>query len=152
SLLHLEPLPPRATRGEVLAFVCNTGGIDGRQVGRIDLHGPLATVQVPEAWGPRLVKALDGAAFRERRVRAWISGANTSPNADDHFQRLPRLLELESAAEAEQALQQAQRLSPAEAERSGDCLIGLVVRDEQPGLGGRFILTLTKRDPAQPLP
>src|SRR5262249_46268383 len=124
----------------------------GRQVGRIDLRGALATVQVPETWGPRLAKALDGATFRERRVRAWTTGTSALSNADDHFHGLSRLLDLESAAEAEQALWQAQRLSPTEAERSGRCLIGLVVRDEQPGLGGRFILTLTKRDPAQLLP
>src|SRR5262249_48647684 len=119
SLLHLELLPPRATRGEILAFVCNTGGIDGPQVGRIDLRGAPATVQVPETWGPRLAKALDGATFRERRVRAWTTGTSALSNADDHFHGLSRLLDLESAAEAEQALWQAQRLSPTEAERSG---------------------------------
>jgi superfamily I DNA and/or RNA helicase len=72
--------------------------------------------------------------------------------ADDHFQRLARLLELESDAEAEQALQRTRGLSAAEAERTGDCLVALVLREEYTGLGGRIILTLAKRNPAQPLP
>jgi superfamily I DNA and/or RNA helicase len=72
--------------------------------------------------------------------------------ADDHFQRLARLLELESDAEAEQALQRTRGLSAAEAERTGDCLVALVLREEHTGLGGRIIVTLAKRNPAQPLP
>jgi ATP-dependent RNA/DNA helicase IGHMBP2 len=151
AVLHLEPLPPRTTRGELLDFLVAVGKIDRRQVGRIDLRGPTALIEVPATWEARLVKALDGAALRERRLRAWIAG-ETQGGEHDHFQRLIRLLELEGKAEAEQARQRQQRLSPAEAEQSGTCLCNLVVRDEEPGLGGRFLLTLTKRNPAQALP
>src|SRR5262245_28746546 len=71
---------------------------------------------------------------------------------DDHFQRLAWLLDLEARAEAEQLRQRAERLSAAEAETRGDCLTGLVVRDEQSGLGGRVVLVLGKRNLNQPLP
>ena len=71
---------------------------------------------------------------------------------EDHFQRLGRLLDLESRAEARQTLEEARRLSPLEAERRGNCLIGLVVTDEYSGLGGRVVLTLAKRNRSQPLP
>jgi superfamily I DNA and/or RNA helicase len=64
----------------------------------------------------------------------------------DHFSRLLGLLELESAAEARQVLEQARRLAPAEAEAGGYALIDLVVRDGHPGLGGRYVLVLGKRD------
>jgi superfamily I DNA and/or RNA helicase len=69
-----------------------------------------------------------------------------------HFQRLARLLDLESDAESRQLRERRRRLSAAEAERTGDCLTGLVIRDEHPGLGGRCLVTLTRRNPAQPLP
>src|SRR5262249_38660380 len=46
----------------------------------------------------------------------------------------------------------AQRLSDAEAERTGNCLVDLVVTEEYSGLGGRCILTLAKRNRSQPLP
>jgi superfamily I DNA and/or RNA helicase len=69
-----------------------------------------------------------------------------------HLEHLARLLELESDAESRQILERRPGLSGADAERTGDCLLGLVVREEQPGLGGRFILTLGKRNPAQALP
>jgi len=70
-------------------------------------------------------------------------------SADDHFRRLTALLELESEAQARQTLERVRRLSAAEAERGGDCLLDLVVRDEAAGLGGRFVLTLAKRGGAR---
>jgi superfamily I DNA and/or RNA helicase len=152
ALLHLEPLPPRVTRGEVLRFVCEQGGLDGRLVGRIDLQGRLASVEVPDSWEARLLKALDGASLRERRLRAWSSASASRPSADDHFQRLAALLHIESEAEARQILERIRRLSAAEAEQSGDCLLDLVVLDEYSGLGGRVLLTLGKRDRSRPLP
>src|SRR5438105_4795487 len=136
ALLHLEPLPARTTKGEVLGFLCGAG-IDGKRVGRIDLRGATAVVEVPDGWEGRLAKALDGAAFKNRRLRVW--GGTPAPAADDgdHFQRLARLLELESQAEAEQARSRAELLSPADAERAGDCLVEMVVAEESSGLGGR---------------
>ena len=64
---------------------------------------------------------------------------------EEHFGRLAALLQMESDAEARQTLERVRRLSPAEAERGGDCLLDLVVRDEVAGLGGRVVVALTKR-------
>jgi superfamily I DNA and/or RNA helicase len=69
-----------------------------------------------------------------------------------HFVHLAKLLELESAAEARQLAEQAQRQSGPQAERSGNCLVKLVVRDESPAFGGRVVLSLGKRDLAELLP
>ncbi len=146
-LLHLEPLPPRTTKGELLRLVCEAGGLRGAHVGRIDLQGALAVIEVPAGSEQRLVKALDGATLRERRLRAWIAGAAPA-DATDHFGRLARLLALESATEA----QQIRARAGAEAERRGECLTGLVITDETSGLGGRCILTLARRNRAQALP
>src|SRR5947199_9917618 len=151
SLLHLEPLPPRATKADVLRFVSEQGGLDRRLVGRIDLQGRTATVEVPDTWEGRLLKALDGAVLNDRRLRAW-SGGGRAAGQGDHFQRLAELLELESHAEAEQVRERGRRRTGAEAEQSGDCLVDLVVREEYAGLGGRFILALGKRDRSRPLP
>lgn len=70
----------------------------------------------------------------------------------NHFDRLAKLLELEAAAEAEQLAQQARQQSGASAERSGNCLVKLAIRDEQPAFGGRVVVTLGKRDQTQALP
>ena len=70
----------------------------------------------------------------------------------NHFDRLLRLLELESAAEAQRLVERARKLSPAEAERTGNSLVDLVVNDEDLGLGGRTIVTLVKRNRTQSLP
>lgn len=153
SWLYLESLPPGTTKADLLKLLDETGGIGGKRVGKIDLRGVTAVVEVPEGWAGRLVKALDGAPLKGRRVRARTSGTPAAGGAgEDHFQRLGRLLELESRAEALQTLEEARRLSPAEAERRGNCLIGLVITEEHAGLGGRVILTLAKRNRLQPLP
>src|SRR5689334_3624060 len=130
-LLYLEPVPPRTTKGEILHFLMTAGGIRREQVGRIDLRGATAVVEVPPGWETRLVKALDGAALKNRRLRAWSTAGPDSPSAgEDHFQRLARLLNLEAEAEARQILEDVRRLPPAEAERGGDCLAGLVLVEE----------------------
>jgi superfamily I DNA and/or RNA helicase len=69
-----------------------------------------------------------------------------------HFERLTKLLQLEAAAEAEQLAEQVQRRTGAAAERSGNCLLKLAIRDEQPAFGSRVVLTLGKRDQTQSLP
>jgi superfamily I DNA and/or RNA helicase len=69
-----------------------------------------------------------------------------------HFEQLSRWLDLEAAAEARRLADLAARQSADEAERSGLCLLGLVLREEQPAFGGRVVATLAKRDPSQPLP
>jgi len=70
---------------------------------------------------------------------------------NDPFERMAVLLQMESKAQARQTLERVRRLTAAEAEKSGGCLLGLVVRDESAGMGGRFVLTLAKRG-GTPLP
>jgi superfamily I DNA and/or RNA helicase len=151
-LLYLNPLPPRTNRGEVLEWLVSAGGIDRKRVGRIDLQGPTAVVEVPDGWESRLAKALDGAEFRTRRLRAWSAPGEARGSDEDHFQRLSRLLDLESRAEAAQAAEKLARLSAHDAERSGLCIADLVIAEESSGLGGRCLLTLVKRNRTLNLP
>jgi ATP-dependent RNA/DNA helicase IGHMBP2 len=148
-LLHLDSLAPRTTKGEILNLLCTVDKIRREDVGRIDLQGSAAIIEVPDDRGRHLVKALDGAAFKTRRLRAWITSDSSHAAAGDHFRRLARLLDLESQAEAQRILENAAQ--PA-AERSGDSLVGLVVTEESSGLGGRFIFTLARRNRTLPLP
>ena len=72
--------------------------------------------------------------------------------ANEHFAKLLRCLQWEATAEAAIARMRLQRMSPADAERTGASLVGLTIRDETTGLGGRALLTLGKRDLSLPLP
>jgi superfamily I DNA and/or RNA helicase len=152
ALLYLEPLPASVTKGELLEFICTGGEIDRRRVGRIEVRGATAVVEVPDGWQGRLVKVLDGAALRQRRLRVWSEKTTVAPVEGDHFQRLARLLELEARAEAEQVQAQLEQLAPAEAERLGHGLTDLVLAEESSGLGGRCLWTLTKRNRSAALP
>jgi ATP-dependent RNA/DNA helicase IGHMBP2 len=68
------------------------------------------------------------------------------PLSDRHFEKLTRLLHLEGEAEREQAAQQANRGT------DGRALSRLVIRDEDAGLGGRYLLTFGLRDTTVDLP
>ncbi len=154
-LLHLEPLPRRTTKGEVLQFVERVGQLSSRSVGKIEIRGAMASVEIPDGWEGRLLKSLDGQMFGERRIRARISservGNRGNCGNEDHFSRLARLLDLESKAEAQRVAKQARRLSPFEAEKTGNTLVDLSVVDENPGLGGRFVVQFVRRT-RSPLP
>jgi len=145
ALLHLESLPPKTTKGTLVRLLTQLGQIDKRQIGRIELRGPAAAIEVPDRWAARLVRSLYGADLANRHIRAWSQDTAAAGGEEDHFDRLLRLLELEADAEARQLLEAQRRLSPAEAEQSGTSLIDLTVRDEQAGLGGRMLVTLAKR-------
>jgi superfamily I DNA and/or RNA helicase len=145
-LLHIEPLPRRASKPEVLNFLDRVGGLDRKRVGVIEFRGAVAMIEVPDGWDARLLKALDGQMFGDRRIRARIVADRVATSGpEDHFGRLFRLLDLESRAEAQRVAQQARKLSPAEAEKAGNSLIDLVVADENAGLGGRSIVQLVRR-------
>jgi superfamily I DNA and/or RNA helicase len=66
-------------------------------------------------------------------------------DTDGHFRQFAELLALESQAEAERLLRRSHRLSAAEAERTGNTLVELVVSDEDAGLGGRYLWQFVKR-------
>ena len=71
---------------------------------------------------------------------------------DEHFQRLIRCLDLEAAAVTAENVRLSQRASGDQAERTGSSLVGLAIRDETAGFGGRCIVTLGKRDQRLELP
>jgi ATP-dependent RNA/DNA helicase IGHMBP2 len=71
---------------------------------------------------------------------------------DDHFLRLKHLLDLEAEAEKQESLLLMQRHSPQGAEATGNTLIGLVIRAQDAGMGGRVLVTLGKKNENLPLP
>jgi DNA polymerase III delta prime subunit len=151
-MLHLEPIPRRVSKAEVLAFLTQIGGVDRNRIGKIELQGKRASIEVPAGSESRLAKALDGQRLGDGRVRAWTSTPRPNTGGEeDHFQRLARLLEMESEAAAQQAAELASRFTGKEAERTGESLVDLVILDEDTGLGGRLLVQLVKRS-RTPLP
>ena len=72
AVIHIDPLPPRVSPGEVLRFIAERGKIDGKKVGKIAFIGRGATVEVPDEKAAALVAALDGATFRDKPIRARL--------------------------------------------------------------------------------
>jgi len=152
-VLHLECLPPGLRKSDIISLLADVGGIHQRRLGHIDVHGSAASVEVPEGWDARLARALDGGSLRHKHIRAWSTGSFEENRGEgDHFQHLAQLLELEAEAAARQTMDAIERLAPAEAERTGNALIELAIEDQYSGLGGRFILSLAKRNRSAALP
>lgn len=138
ELLFIDGLPPGAGKGTILRLLIEQGEIQKGRIGKIELRGGLATVEVAEGWAARLVRHLDGVQVETRRVRVW----SQTPGRDDaSFAHLSRWLAMEAAAE------QGQRGQADEAS-----LTRLVLRGEDVGLGGRVLVRLAPRNEQARLP
>ncbi len=144
ATLHIDRLPRTVTPGEVARFVQRVGKLRDERVGAVTLFGTEARLDVPDALAAKLVGLLDGATFRDYPVRVRLGravGGRGEPAAA-HFTRLVELLTLEAAAEKERAAEP----------DDGTRLFPVVVRGEEPGLGGRLILTLGRAVASTVLP
>lgn len=71
---------------------------------------------------------------------------------EQHFDRLTKCIHLESEAEAKRLVERRKHQLAGREESSGETLLSLVITDSEPSLGGRYLVTLAKRNQAQPLP
>jgi len=150
ALIHIEPLPRRTSPGVVLAFVCNGAKLDRKHIGKIAFVGRGATVEVADAKAAAVVAALDGSQVAERPVRVRFAGKADFTDSD-HFAHLSKLLDLEGKAEQEEARRraQAEEGSPI---GDGTTITALTLRDAEFGLGGRLLLTFSRKTRTDPLP
>jgi len=78
-----------------------------------------------------------------------MSGSKSSEN---YYERFYRWLEMDAAAEAQRMAERRQLRTRAAAERSGETLLDLAITEHRTGLGGRYLLTLVKRNRTIGLP
>ena len=71
---------------------------------------------------------------------------------EDYFRRFRDWLDLESEAEKQRLADRRELLNDANAERFGETLLDLAIDDYESGLGGRYVLTLVKRNRTLNLP
>ena len=148
ATLHIDRLPRNTTPGEVVRFACKYGKVEGKSFGRVAFLGSSAVLTVPDNQAAKLVAALDGATFRDYPVRVRLTGALPRGDGSGHFEHLATLLRLEADAERKEMKR---RAALGEAP-DGTTIAKLVVRGEEIGLGGRFLVTLTRGKSATILP
>ena len=88
-------------------------------------------------------------------IKATSIAPSKAPKAlipDDYFDRLLRWLDMESDAERARLVQRRQLSRGLDAERTGETIIDLTLSDHRTGLGGRFLLSFSKRKGGQSLP
>lgn len=78
--------------------------------------------------------------------------ANLPIAPQTHFAALSRWLEMESHAERQRLEERREVQSSAAAERTGETLLDLVIRNHTSGLGGRHLVTLHKRSAPDRMP
>jgi len=140
--LFIDGLPPKTGIGTVLRLLIEEGRLKKERIGRINLSGGLATVEVPDGRATRLVRLLDGAAVGTRHIRVW---QKANINSHPHFTQLRGWLAMEAKAEQEQA----QSGKDAQSEHR---LTRLVIRSEEVGMGERVLVKLSPRNEQATLP
>ena len=78
--------------------------------------------------------------------------ATITAETEEHFIRMTEWLAMESEAELERMAERRKARDSAQAEKSGETLLDLVIEDSDSGLGGRHLLTLVKRNREQRMP
>ena len=71
---------------------------------------------------------------------------------EEHFKQLRVWLDMESDAERKRMIERRKVRSQKNAEARGDTLVDLVISDHRMGLGGRFLVTFSKRNRTLDLP
>ena len=69
-----------------------------------------------------------------------------------HFDQLAACIQLESEAEAKRLAERRRQTQDISEENSGETLLHLVINDAEPTLGGRQLVTLSKRNRTLALP
>ena len=69
-----------------------------------------------------------------------------------HFQMLSQCIEWEAEAEAKRLIDRRRQMNQKNPESSGETILGLSITESEPSLGGRHLITLSKRNRKQPLP
>jgi ATP-dependent RNA helicase DeaD len=59
--------------GDLVGAITNEAGLEGKQIGVIEVHERVAFVEVPAAMGERVVDALSNAKIRNRRVKVQLA-------------------------------------------------------------------------------
>ena len=147
--LHIDSLPGRVTKGALLRCLLDTEELRKQQVGTIEIYGRHASIEVPDSAGPRLVRRLDGQALMGRTVQVWFEAPHADSDSSGHFAKLTRWLDMEQAAEAQQATEWSEAASGCDSSTS---LVDLVIRSEDTGLGGYALVILGRRSAMQALP
>lgn len=147
--LHIDSLPGRIGKGNLLRWILDTEEVRKQQVGAIEIYGRAATIEIPDSAGPRLVKRLDGRKLLSRNVQVWFESVDEDSDRTGHFAKLERWLSMERSAEAQQAAEWQEAAGESD---SSTALMNLVIRSEDTGLGGHALVVLGRRSPMQPLP
>lgn len=85
-------------------------------------------------------------------MRSRSNATGTTPESDEHFVRMVEWLAMESTAEVARMAERRKTRDSSKAEKSGETLLDMVIEDDHPGLGGRHLLTMVKRDRRSQLP
>jgi hypothetical protein len=82
EILYLDGLPSTMGKGSIVRQLVETGNLHKKHIGKIELNGGLATVEITDGRAARLIPILDGHTIENRHIRAWVQAGGAS---DPHF-------------------------------------------------------------------
>lgn len=141
-ILTIDGLSRSTQRGELFRLLIEVGQLDKSDIGKIDLLGSIASVEINTTRLNKLISRLNAHQLNGRLLTVY---AQTDMNElPTHFAQQLQWLRQEAAAEEKQFQQ--------EAAEQDSRLNHLRIQQEEVGLGGRIVIRLASRTDRQPLP
>ncbi len=144
--LYISPLPENSGPGDLLGAITGESGVDGSDVGEINIQGSIGTVFVSDEVAEKVARDVEN-----------VSGVSVSiASADDdyksHFMELERLVEIEREEEMKRHEREIRNTSGYEREEKGRAILHLRGRDEGTGLGGKHLIKFMRQKQGEQLP
>lgn len=135
---------------DIVGAFTGEAGIDGAQIGRIDLQDGEATVDVDPEVADRVVRVMDGNQIGSQTVRVSRLDDDDA-RVRETVRRLADLVEMERDEEMRRHEREIRSLSGPEREAKGRALLQMRGRDEGESLGGHLVKFMREQK-GEPLP
>ncbi len=145
--LLISGLPENSGPGDLLGAMANDTRIDGKEVGRIDIKGSVATLSIPSGAADSVIANLDEVSGRPVTV-----ARARSKNLKSHLLGLARLVEMEREEEMRRHEREIRNLTGFQREKEGRAILHLKGKDKGTGLGGKYLIKFVRQRPGEQLP
>src|SRR5690554_976813 len=133
--------------GDIVGACTNLTRIDASCIGRIEIKGDRAFVDIDEEVAKRVVNIMKDEQIGGVNVRVYPENPEKLLNKQvyDYLQKYRKLVELERKEEMERHLSEIKRLSGREREEKGRAILHLRGRDQVEGYAGKHLIKFLRQ-------
>ncbi|WP_027339459.1 IGHMBP2 family helicase [Halonatronum saccharophilum] len=152
--LIVEGLSKRVGPGDIVGAFTNEAKIDGRMIGKIDLKGSFAIVEVEEEVADEVLNVMDGNQISgiTVEIRKKDEEKKDRGEVEKYIDKYIALVQLEREEEIKRHELEIKRLSGYQREKKGRALLHLRGRDQGEAFGAKVIFKFIRQRRGEALP